>query len=123
MQGVGLFLALGPALFSTRLGWVRWLLSFRPMLLVGRWSYSLYLWHSLVLLCVVSVLPNAVWQPAIDSGRLSFGWDLLWVPAIAAIAIALAATSYTYVEMPVVALRRRFGSHAIRDGAAITSAR
>ena len=123
VQGAGLFLAGGSALFSARLGWVRAVLSWRPMLLIGRWSYSLYLWHAIVLMCIVSALPDAVWRPALQDGRLDLRWDLLGVPAAAAISVAVAALSYKYVEMPMVALRRRFGSHAIRDGAPAQAAR
>jgi peptidoglycan/LPS O-acetylase OafA/YrhL len=117
VQGLGLFLAGGSVLFSTRLGWVRGLLSLRPLLLLGRWSYSLYLWHSIVLLCLISMLPSWAWRPAITDGRISLGWDLLGIPVVLALAVAVAALSYKFVEMPMVALRRRFGSHAVRDGA------
>ena len=117
IQGVGLFLAGGSVLFSSRLGWVRGLLSLRPLLLLGRWSYSLYLWHSIVLLCVLSALPGWFWRPAITDGRISLGWDLLGIPVVLALSVVVAAVSYKFVEMPMVALRRRFGSHAVRDGA------
>ena len=117
IQGIGLFLAGGSALFSARLGWVRALLCWRPVLLLGRWSYSLYLWHAIVLMCVVAVLPDAFWRPAVEVGRISLPWDLVGVPAVLALSVAVAAMSYKFVEMPMVAFRRRFGSHAIRDGA------
>jgi peptidoglycan/LPS O-acetylase OafA/YrhL len=117
IQGIGLFLAGGSALFSARLGWLRGLLALRPLLLLGRWSYSLYLWHSFVLLCLVSALPGWVWRPAVTDGRISLGWDLVGIPVVVVLSVAVAALSYKFVEMPMVALRRRFGSHAVRDGA------
>ena len=118
VQGIALMFVVGPALFSARLGWVRTLLSTRPALLIGRWSYSLYLWHSLVLLTAVALLPAAFWQPVIVRGVISLPWLLLVIPAVLAGSVALAAASYYYVEVPMVAVRRRFGSHAVRDGAA-----
>ena len=116
MQGLGLFCAVGSALFSTRLGWVRALLSLPLATRIGRWSYSLYLWHSIVLMCTVSVLPPSLWRPALVDGRVSLLWDTLGIPAVIALSVAVAGLSYRYVEMPMVALRRRFGSHAVRDG-------
>ena len=116
VQGAGLFLAIGSALFSGRLAWVRAMLSWRGAVTLGRWSYSLYLWHSIVLLCLVSMLPEAVWRPAVADGKLGLQWDLLYIPLVLAVSLIVAAMSYRIVEMPVVALRRRFGSHAIRDG-------
>ena len=83
---------------------------------IGRWSYSLYLWHSVVLMCVVALLPSHIWRPALVDGRMSLLWDAFGIPAVLAISVTVAGLSYTYVEMPMVALRRRFGSHAIRDG-------
>ena len=116
MQGIGLFLAIGSALFSARLGWVRTLLSLPVAIRLGRWSYSLYLWHSIVLMCIVSVLPASIWRPALVDGRISVAWDILGIPVVLAVSAGVAALSYHYVEMPMVALRRRFGSHAVRDG-------
>ena len=117
VQGVGLFFAVGSTLFSPHLGWGRAMLSWRPILLLGRWSYSLYLWHSVVLMSVVVFVPTSLWHPALARGQFSLLWDLFGIPAVLAIAIGISALSYTYVEMPMVAIRRRFGSHAVRDGA------
>ena len=122
VQGVGLFFAIGSVLFSHHLGWARRILSWRYCILVGRWSYSLYLWHSIVLTCVVSALPDWVWRPAVQDGRMALGWDLIGIPIVVALSLAVAGLSYRYVETPVVALRRRFGSHAVRDGAPATPA-
>ena len=116
LQGIGLFLGIGATLFSAQLGWIRVLLSLRPVLLVGRWSYSLYLWHSMVLVCVVAALPAAIWRDAVVDGRVGLLWGLVGMPAVAVLSLGTAGLSYTYVETPMVALRRRFGSHAVRDG-------
>ncbi len=116
LQGIGLFMAVGSLLFADRLGWVRALLSWRGAVLLGRWSYSLYLWHSIVLMGVVASLPSSIWRGALVDGRLSPLWNLVFMPLVAAAALAVAAASYRWVELPMVALRRRFGSHATRQG-------
>ena len=116
LQGIGLSLSVGSVLFSEKLAWARALLTWRGAIIIGRWSYSLYLWHSIVVLCVVSTLPAAVWHAAIVDGRFSLLWYLVVVPVIVALSLAVAGLSYTFVEMPMVALRRRFGSHATREG-------
>ena len=115
VQGIGLTCTIGSALFSPHLGWIRTALSVRPALLIGRWSYSLYLWHSFVMLAVAVTLPDWVWRPAVQDGAISFGWTGIGMPLVLAGSIAVAATSYKFVEMPMVAIRRRFGSHAVRD--------
>ena len=119
VQGVGLFLTVGAVLFSRDLGWLRAILSCRISVLVGRWSYSLYLWHSIVLTCVAAALPAWMWRPAVEDGRLVWAWDLVGIPVVFALSLAVAALSYRFVETPMVALRRRFGSHALRDGTPI----
>ena len=115
-QGVGLFLATGSLLFSERLGWVRSSLSWPGAVLLGRWSYSLYLWHSIVLLCVVSIVPDAIWRRPLVDGQMTLLWNLVCVPPVLILSLSVAMLSYTYIEMPMVALRRRFGSHATHGG-------
>lgn len=115
VQGIGLFLVVGGSLFSLRLAWVRRLLSLKPCLLLGRWSYSLYLWHSIVLLFVVAPFDPAGWEPALTYGMRDLEWDLIGAPITTVLSIAVAWLSYRYVETPMLALRRRFGSHAVRD--------
>ena len=63
-----------------------WLLGCKPLLLLGRLSYSLYLWHWPVL-----VLGRAV-SPSLGLAGRSL---------LAALALALAAASYALVENPI----------------------
>jgi peptidoglycan/LPS O-acetylase OafA/YrhL len=106
MQGAGLFLGIGCVLFGPRHGWTRRLLASRPAVLLGRWSYSLYLWHLAVLVCAVPLLPETLWKPAILDMRPSLFWLLVVMPTLAAISTAIAAVSYEWVERPPQRLRR-----------------
>jgi len=45
LQGLCLMLAVGSLLFSQGLGWARSVLEIKPMIFLGKISYSLYLWH------------------------------------------------------------------------------
>ena len=96
VQGVALLL-LFPALLH-RPGTVQRLLSTRPALLVGRLSYSLYLWH---------------WGAFALADEVAGGHRTLWLAVGLPASAALAASSYLLVEMPMLKLRRRAGSHAV----------
>ncbi|EHL96959.1 acyltransferase [Acetobacteraceae bacterium AT-5844] len=106
VQGVALFLGVGCVLFGERHGWTRRLLAWRPAVLLGQWSYSLYLWHLAVLVACVPLLPEALWKPAILEMRPSLFWLLVVMPAMAALSTAVAAASYYFVERPPQRLRR-----------------
>ena len=116
VQGIGLFLAVPAILNCGSLLVVRHALSLRPVLLVGRWSYSLYLWHWVVASVCSMVLPVWLWMPVIEPHAFPPAWWMLRVFLPAAVAsLSLAAASYYGVERPMVRLRRRFGSHAVAD--------
>lgn len=71
--------------------WVR-TLSWRPLALVGLWSYSVYLWHE----PVMQGLGEAGWLPA------SFP---VLAPVMVAIAVAVGFVSYWVLEYPSMQLR------------------
>lgn len=68
----------------------------------GTWSYSLYLWHGLVIFILqrhvgmISVSDSLIWN---------FTFNLLLVVPVA---VALAALSYRTIEEPFLRLRRRY---------------
>lgn len=95
LQGAALFVLI-PAI-TREDSLVRRLLETRPAVLVGRMSYSIYLWH---------------WGALMIADRLlaadSVGWALL----AAGLTALLSAMSFFLVERPMLGLRHRFGSHA-----------
>lgn len=72
------------------------LFSHRGMVAVGRWSYSLYLWH----LPVREILARYV---SIPDGFLGM---LLWFGMVLAVSLPLAAASYAFVERPALRMSR-----------------
>jgi peptidoglycan/LPS O-acetylase OafA/YrhL len=67
-----------------------WLLSLPPLVVIGRLSYSLYLWHWPVDQVMRRTVLNPVWQLLADI----------------ALSFLLAFLSYTYVERPFLRLKR-----------------
>jgi len=100
LQGIAL-LGLFPALIAGR-GAIGRALSATPAVAVGRLSYSLYLWHW----GAFGVADGL----ATCAGAARYG--LLWQAIALPLAAGLALLSYQYIERPMLALRRRAGSHA-----------
>jgi peptidoglycan/LPS O-acetylase OafA/YrhL len=104
IQSIAIAALIVNLLFNPALETPRRLLSLPPMLLVGRLSYSLYLFHFGVLNTLYSLLgtehslsnPVAVILYYILSGLM-------------------AVASYHLIEQPMVKLRKRFGSHNAED--------
>ncbi len=101
VQGVALLL-LFPALLH-RPGPMQRLLCTRPALLVGRLSYSLYLWH---------------WGAFALADEIAGGHRLAWLAVGLPASAALAVASYVLVEQPMLRVRRRAGSHVAGWGKA-----
>jgi peptidoglycan/LPS O-acetylase OafA/YrhL len=67
------------------------LLAARPMVKIGDWSYSLYLWHWPLIVFATLLWPETAWAPA----------------AAAAVSFAPAIASYNWVEEPMRRVRER----------------
>jgi len=76
---------------------VRRVLEWRLIVYVGRLSYSIYLWH---------------WAGVTFATWAEPSHGVAWVGVATAITVLGAMLSYYLIERPMVALRRRAGSHA-----------
>src|SRR5438132_729398 len=96
--------ALLPLFYATVVGRslqpVRALLASRPAVLIGKLSYSIYLYHWLALVV-------ADWVVC-ENHEVAGPWLLTYD----ALAIGLSYGSYQLIERPSLALRKRYGSHA-----------
>lgn len=96
-QGLALSVILPAILYESRYGTLTFWLSKPRLVLIGKLSYSLYLFHWIGL-CVAENL--------IGGERLTLSWLLTAVP----LGLTLSLLSYHYVEKPTARLRKRFGS-------------
>jgi peptidoglycan/LPS O-acetylase OafA/YrhL len=83
--------ALSPSRFST-------FLERKPLVFLGKMSYSIYLYHAIILLSLVHSL----------FGQVPLG--LLWI-ATGVLTLAIAALAYQLIEMPSIWLGRFFRLH------------
>jgi peptidoglycan/LPS O-acetylase OafA/YrhL len=74
-------------------------LSARPLVLLGRLSYALYLWHFGIFQVVAA--HTAGWATA---PRVLLGWSLTLIAAVA---------SYRFIELPALRLKGRLGRRAL----------
>jgi peptidoglycan/LPS O-acetylase OafA/YrhL len=95
---VGACLLVAAAVSDTELaGWLAW----RPLVWLGRRSYSLYLWHVPVLY-------------AVALGRLAAGQEARLL--ILTVSIACAELSYRFVEQPFIRRRPATSDVALEEG-------
>lgn len=97
LQGLALSIIVPATLYAKAYGGLMHWLSRPRLVLVGKLSYSLYLFHW------VGV---AVAENLIGGERLRVPWLLTAVP----LGLLLSWISYQYVEKPTAGLRKRFGS-------------
>jgi peptidoglycan/LPS O-acetylase OafA/YrhL len=81
----------------------RWPARLGPALATaGSWSFSLYMWHALVIVLVQASLPSPV------------GGSIIWIGAhaalTAAITLAFGALSFRTIEKPFLDMRRSYGA-------------
>jgi len=115
LQPLSGFLLIGCVLYGDRFGRLASLLSHPVMVRIGRWSYSLYLWHYLVLSVVSGLITKALWTPILQGDILHGRASLKVVPILFLVSFLVAWLSYTGIEQPLIGLRRRFGSHTVRE--------
>ncbi|HEX2296663.1 MAG TPA: acyltransferase [Actinomycetota bacterium] len=78
---------------------VRALLALPPLVFVGKISYSLYLWHVVVIFFLHDVIPFGSFEVA----------TALWI----AVSFAAACASYFWVERPFLKLKERYASRRV----------
>ena len=111
VQGVALSLVVGSLLFSEPLSPLRRLLSCPPARLMGRLSYSFYLWHWVIIVFCLQIRFGHV-APYDPAQMVWLHWAM--VP-VAITSFLVACVSYYGLERPMLRLRRRWGSHSVAD--------
>jgi peptidoglycan/LPS O-acetylase OafA/YrhL len=99
-----------------RARWTKWLAA-RSLVLIGRISYSGYLYHIIPLWLLRTYVIHQ------DIGQLSLAWRYVVFAGAVVVTLALAWLSYAYVELPVQkwAARRRESKAAITGMHATTA--
>lgn len=99
LQGVSLYFIFGVMIYAEPTPALRRLLSVKPLVSIGKLSYSLYLYHWLALIVIM------VYLGPIDK-------TVVWQGAYWTLSIILAAASYYGVARPSLRWRIRYGSNA-----------
>lgn len=109
LQGLALMPLVTALCFTDKLAPLTGLLETVPARRVGKWSYSLYLYHPIAI-----VVAEMCWGPG-SLGPQRIGWSLFPLFALTAVLLSfgLAVASYTLVEKPFLHWRRRFGAHIV----------
>ena len=99
LQGLALLPIFYATLYGRSANSIKGLLQNKYLVMVGKLSYSLYLYHWLAL-----VLANLI----VGSDKLTYSWMIFYY----FLSIILAVASYRFIEVPSLVLRKRYGSHA-----------
>lgn len=100
LQGLALVPLFYATLFGKTLNTIRKMLVSKTAIWIGKLSYSIYLYHWLALVITI-------WF--IGDEKLSLSWLSLYY----SLAAALSIMSYRFVEIPSLAFRKKYGSHAV----------
>jgi peptidoglycan/LPS O-acetylase OafA/YrhL len=113
--------ALAVLVFAGERGWLSKVLVARPAAALGRWSYSIYMVHTLVIALVFSALhagelaAHQTWLAPSKDGNaviaLGPANDAVLLAILCAV-VALAAFTWRFVERPGQRLFARIGGHA-----------
>ncbi len=95
LQGLSLSIIIPAILYSSTYGFLNRILSSRFMVYLGKWSYSIYLFH-FVVITFLRDLPTKN--------------KLVYVVLYLIGSLTLSILSYYYVEQPFFKLRKKFGS-------------
>jgi len=111
LQGLALMPLVTAICFGTSLLPLTRLLESKPLRRVGNWSYSLYLYHPVAIVCA-----EIYWGPG-SIGPHRLGWKDFTGFALTSVLLsfALATASYYGVEQPLLRWRRRFGAHVVAN--------
>jgi peptidoglycan/LPS O-acetylase OafA/YrhL len=98
---VTLLFVVGVWVFAGEEGAVSRLLDTRPLVTLGRWSFSIYMVHMFVIVVTLIVARKLEWMPG--GRRIDFGWvwlnDLFAVGLFVGI-VGLALLAHRFVEIP-----------------------
>ena len=97
-QGLCLYLVFGEIIYSEKLSAVRFILSGRFIVLIGKLSYSIYLYHWLALILMIMWFGGTALTP-------------VWQLSYWGFSLVLSVASYFMVERPTLKLRVKYGSN------------
>ncbi len=97
LQAIAFFLIVPAIGFYNPTSIIKRILENKLMLFLGRLSYSLYLFHWMII-----ILANNNFKQ----------YSMSWIIFIVFFSFLLSVISYYFVEQPFIALRKKFGSHA-----------
>lgn len=108
IEGVALMPIITIICFSTSASWLTTFLEKKPLRLIGLWSYSIYLFHAIAI-----VIAETIWGPgSLGMARIGSHAYAGFVVTTLVLTFIMAMASYYGIEQPLVALRRKIGSHA-----------
>ena len=85
----------------------------RPMVLLGQWSYALYLVHATIIYALIDSIGVRGYSPV---------GNVAWLVVVTVLAVAASAALYTVIEHPVEQRLRQFQKRWLARRAAVPGA-